>query len=121
MAEEPPRILSISYDPALLTSRNDLLRQAGYAVTGASNLNDALYAVESEEFDLVIVGHSLPEHERRLLVRLVRQKVTIPLLVLSDDSSATPFTYAEVVASVHASTDVFLHIVASILKRQTRK
>ena len=66
-----PRILSISYDPALLDTRRMLLEAAGYEVTSAIGFAEALEVCD-EDFDLVIMGHSIPSKDKRAIVKELR-------------------------------------------------
>jgi len=78
-----PRILSLSYDGSLLETRRMLLERAGYAVTSAQRLADALNACDTASYDLVIVGHSIPRGDKRELVAELRKRgCTAPVLSL---------------------------------------
>jgi len=74
------RILSISYDGSLLLTRQMLLQQAGYQVTSALHLADALEWCQKDEFDLVVIGHSIPREDKRALVKVSRMFSQAPVL-----------------------------------------
>jgi len=76
------RILSISYDEALLHTREMLLRREGFAVESALGFSEAVQACEKSEFDLVIMGHSIPPAEREQLIRQLRAVCSTPILAL---------------------------------------
>ena len=62
-------ILSVSYDEALLTTRQQILEKRGHSVTSASGLEGALQLCDSNtEFDLFIVGHSIPHEQKETLI-----------------------------------------------------
>jgi CheY-like chemotaxis protein len=66
-------ILSVSYDKALLTIRQQILERRGYSVTSACGLREALQQCNSETpFDLFIVGHSIPQTEKEALIEHFR-------------------------------------------------
>jgi len=67
-----PRILSISYDAALLDTRRMLLQAAGYEVTSAVGFAEALELCDGD-FDLVIMGHSIPGKDKRAIVKELRE------------------------------------------------
>lgn len=58
------RILSISYDEALLFTRELMLKGAGHTVTSALGLHDARESSSRGPFDLAIIGHSIPAHDK---------------------------------------------------------
>jgi len=49
-----------------------LLEQAGYAVISAEGFAQALEACKSE-YDLIIMGHSIPRDDKRLIIYDLRQ------------------------------------------------
>jgi CheY-like chemotaxis protein len=74
------RILSVSYDQSLLLTREMLLSGAGFQVTSVRTLRDALECCKRSQFDLIIVGHSIPQRDKRELVKEVREVSPAPLL-----------------------------------------
>ncbi len=66
------RILSISYDQALLATRRLLLETAGYEVTWAVGFAEALELCDSH-FDLIIMGHSIPQKDKRAIISELRK------------------------------------------------
>src|SRR5579859_2900937 len=79
------RIFSISYDTALLRSREFLLRQMGYSVTSADGLVEAMELCEKdpENFDLIILGHSIPHEDKRTIIKRCRRTRRCPVLALT--------------------------------------
>ncbi len=66
-------ILSVSYLPSLLETREQLLKSQGYTVTSARELTAALRACKSSRpFQLLIVGHSIPQSDKHLLIEAFR-------------------------------------------------
>ena len=59
-----PRILSIGRDHSLMPIRTLLLQHAGYTVTEAYSSSEALQRLESANFDLVLICHTVAEPER---------------------------------------------------------
>ena len=77
-----PRILSISYDLTLLQTREIMLNQAGYEVVSAEGFAEAIEHC-SGNFDLIIVGHSIPQKDKRAIIgELHRQGCNAPVLSL---------------------------------------
>jgi DNA-binding response OmpR family regulator len=76
------RILSVSYDQVLLSSRQLLLESMGYEVTSVFSLSDALQECYHPTFDLFILGHSIPRSEKESLVAAFRAQCRAPIVAL---------------------------------------
>lgn len=77
-----PRILSISYDQALLHTREIMLSRAGFDVQSAVGFSAALHACEMGNFDLVIMGHSIPAEDKAAIIEQLRSVCRTPVLAL---------------------------------------
>jgi DNA-binding NtrC family response regulator len=67
----PPgaKILAISYDKALLDTRRMILELHGYEVTTALGWSEALHMCgRAREFDLVMIGSSIPRSDKEKLL-----------------------------------------------------
>jgi DNA-binding response OmpR family regulator len=78
------RILSISYDPSLLWTRELMLQQLGYSVVSVEGFVAALEACEApnRNFDLAILGHSIPTRDKERIISHFRQHCDAPILAL---------------------------------------
>ena len=76
------KILSISYDSTLLETRQLLLQTRGYQVTSSHGFTDSLEHCKSAHWDLIIIGHSIPDQDKRALVTQFRRHCTAPVLAL---------------------------------------
>ena len=78
------RILSISYDGSLLWTRQLMLQQMGYQVISAEGFVAALEACETPNlnFDLAILGHSIPLKDKERIISYFRQRYDSPILAL---------------------------------------
>jgi len=78
------RILSISYDASLLWTRQLMLQQMGYQVVSAEGFVAALEACEAPmvNFDLAILGHSIPAKDKERIISHFRQHCKAPILAL---------------------------------------
>jgi DNA-binding NtrC family response regulator len=82
MNDRKSRILSISYDPSLLFTRQAMLELAGYDVVSAEGFADAIEHC-SGHFDLIILGHSIPQKDKRAIVAELHERgCNAPLLSL---------------------------------------
>ena len=89
-----PRILSISYDQALLQTRALLLSREGFQVESALGFVSATHACETGKFDLVIVGHSIPAEDKEAIVKQLKGICATPILALRRSNEA-PLKAAE--------------------------
>jgi DNA-binding response OmpR family regulator len=108
----PKRILSVSYDPVLLATRQMLLEQKGYSVTSALGFTQSVEHCRNKGFDLFILGHSIPEKDKLHLIETFRGSCAAPILSL--ERIGEP----QVQCDFHASPDdpaEFLQVVDGIL------
>ena len=78
------RILSVSYDKSLLSTREMVLRSRGHAVVSAFGFTEALKHCEnSGKFDLFILGHSIPQFDKEALISAFRAKCNAPVVALT--------------------------------------
>ena len=79
-----PHILVVDDEPAVLAVAVRTLRGAGYRVTGASNGHDALAAIDTGDFDLLITDVRMPEMSGDELSRRARLEWSdLPVLYLT--------------------------------------
>jgi DNA-binding response OmpR family regulator len=90
-----PRILSISYDKALLQTRALMLSRAGFEVESAIGFTAAIQACKKGTFDLVILGHSIPSEDKSEIVNQLKDVCATPVLALqrSNDSAVATAEY----------------------------
>ena len=108
------RILSISFDTELLLTRQLLLEHSGYDVISAADYQEAVECGKGN-FDLVVLGHSIPQPvKRNLIAELRKGGCDAPVLGLlrPDD-----FPIAEVTRSIQADPALLLAAVSEMLVR----
>jgi hypothetical protein len=77
------RILCISYDESLLTTRKMLLEEAGFVVTPAFGFAEASAICRFDPlFDLAVIGHSIPRADQTLFVEMLRRNCRAPVLAV---------------------------------------
>jgi len=64
MKYAPTTILAMSYDPVRLSERQKLFAKKGFLVVPATSLEIALRVIEENEYDLLLVGASVPAEDR---------------------------------------------------------
>ena len=106
-------VLSISYDPDLLRTRELLLKQMGHRVASAEGYAEAIRLCKDSKFDLIIMGHSIPHEDKRAMLRECRKSCYCPVLALLR-SNEPPLEKAD--RSVDSSdTDAFIGAVDGLL------
>lgn len=111
-------ILSVSYDEPLLRTREMLLRRQGYSVTSALGFTNAIEQCKTTRFDLFILGHSIPDADKRELMNVFRGRCDAPVLALRRHGDA-PLNGAD----AHNYPDDIpglLNTVEAMLEKHTR-
>ena len=113
MPMRPHRVLCVSYDVALLTTRRLLLERDGYTVTASASFKAASEQCENRQFDLFILGQSIPADEKAELMKIFRAHCPAPILSLQtpDEEKVPDADYY----SLSPSPEEWLQQVATIL------
>jgi DNA-binding response OmpR family regulator len=107
------KILSISYDPALLHTRDLILREAGYDVASVLGFAKALELC-GNYYDLIGMGHSIPEADKRAIVSELRTKgCNAPILTLIRPGEAP---MREAAASVEPEPKLVLDAIRKLFR-----
>ncbi|HKD80240.1 MAG TPA: response regulator [Candidatus Angelobacter sp.] len=109
-------ILSISYDKPLLLTRQMLLQREGYEVTSALGFTAAVEACkERPEFDLILMGHSMPHKDKMAFISVIRGQCDAPLLSILRHGDP-PIAEASYCVDSHDGPDALLAAVNAVLK-----
>lgn len=112
-----PHILSVSYDEALLRTRELLLRRESYVVTSALGFTEGIEECKKKDFDLFVLGHSIPDKDKRELIHIFRTKCDAPVLALHRHGETIP---EEADADAYPDEiEGFLNAVKKLLMRNT--
>ncbi len=103
----PAKILVVDDTPQNVKLLADLLTVKGYAVTAASNGNEALEKIAAERPDLVLLDIMMPGMSGYDVCRKVRENPTTALLPVVLVTSLDP--YQERVKGIEAGADDFLN------------
>jgi DNA-binding response OmpR family regulator len=104
------RILSVSYDASLLATRRMLLEQRGLHVTSALGFTQSIAHCKNPDFDLFILGHSIPVSDKLELIKTFRQNCAAPILSLERHGEE------KIRCDFHASPDEPEHFLATVEK-----
>ena len=118
-ASRPAKILSVTYDLSLATTREMLFSGAGFQVTSVLTVGQAIQRCAVEEFALVVVGHSIPLDQRKWLLKEVRGRSSTPVLALRR-AGEPPLTDADYTFDSTESPALLLEAVVNILRPKTR-
>lgn len=80
---EKKRVVCVSWDSSLAASREMLLDRDGYLVVSALGMTEALNKCrEYTTADLLVLGHSVPQEEKRKIIAAFREHGKAPVLSL---------------------------------------
>lgn len=86
---DPKRILVFGRLFELALYRAEVLRHRGFSVVTPKTKVEAIAAIDSEEFDAVVLSYTLSSDTAEELIELARQKCPgCPLITISDTGSA---------------------------------
>lgn len=108
------RVLSVSYDFALLQSRQYLLESLGTDVTSAYGFTDALKVCSQGEFDLFVLGNSIPNPDKAALIKKFRESCPAPILEMYSQHE-TPTGLAEHNFEALQNPSCFVELVTKAL------
>jgi DNA-binding response OmpR family regulator len=75
-------------DASLLAAQRPVWQSAGYFVTGAGSIREAIAQLRDGDFDLILLFHSIPAESRERLTFLIRSSgMRIPVVSVADSSS----------------------------------
>lgn len=118
-APQPAKILSVTYDLSLSTTREMLFSSAGFQVSSVLTIDQAIQLCAAEKFELVVVGHSIPLEQRKWLLKEVRGRCTTPVLALRR-AGEPPLPGADYTFDSTESPALLLETVVNILRPKTR-
>ena len=107
-------VLSISDDPSTAPIRNTVLAHAGYGVIPVRSVRAALQAMAAREVSIVVIGNSIPAHERmRICTEALRRG--IPSVVL-DSQDHGPETSSMTHFNPLDGPEAFLEKLAALVR-----
>jgi DNA-binding NtrC family response regulator len=65
-------VLAVGLDSPLLASQSSILRSAGYFITSAGSVRDAINHFREGDFDVVLLGDAIPIDSKERLTFLIR-------------------------------------------------
>ncbi len=81
-------VLAVDFDSSLLATKSPVWESAGYVVTAAGSIAEAGARFQDGDFDLVLLGHSIPVESRKRFTSLIRATGSkIPVVYVSQSPS----------------------------------
>ena len=117
-APQPAKILSVANDMSLASTREMLFSSVGFQVSSALTVGQAIQLCATEEFALVVIGHSIPRDHRQWLLKELRSHCTTPILAIRRPGE-TPLMEADYTFDSAESPSLLLEMVIGILKPKT--
>jgi two-component system KDP operon response regulator KdpE len=112
-------ILLVEDEPAIVASLSPALKASGYAVTVATDGNEALAGAALSDVDVVLLDLGLPDMDGKEVIRAIRLRYLMPIIVISarhqegekvaaldegaDDYVDKPFVLRELLARIRAA------------------
>jgi DNA-binding NtrC family response regulator len=112
------RILSLSSDSTLARTREMILSAAGFRVATCTDSEEAVQACRRRDFDLIVIGHSIPLGERKNVLAQVRVLCQTPVLALLRHGEA-PLLGADYVFDASQSPVQLLETIMNIFSAET--
>lgn len=115
------KILLVGYSAELLQERERTLRAAGYVVTVASTFAFASAAIHKHEFDLAILSFSVPESDRNLLARALKDADPHTKIIMTYYASIQNTELADAIMQDTAGAKDILRAVNHLLNLRDRE
>ena len=109
------KVLLVSYVRELLDERDHVLRVGGHSTTLASNSAEAFQAVQEQDFDIAVLGFSIPNEERKELAHAIKEANTNTKIIMIYFDSIKDTELADVLVKTSAGADSILRAVNHIL------
>jgi DNA-binding response OmpR family regulator len=112
-------ILAVGLDSSLLVTQSSVWQSAGYLVTSAGSIREAIAHFRNGDFDLVLLGRSIPADSRERLTFLIRASGSRTPVVCVADSSGDSDTFAD--ATITGEPKKLLEDMGEIMAKRANK
>ena len=111
-------ILAVGVDSSLLASQRPVWQSAGYYVTFAGSIREAILQFRDGDFDLILLDHSVPIESRERLTFLIRATGSQIPVVCVADSPGGHYSFAD--ATIGNEPDDFLQVIRELSAEQVK-
>ena len=112
-------VLAVGRDRLLLETRSRVLQAAGYTVIPELSLKKAVSRSRDEDFDVVLLCHSIPADDRERLVRLIREHTSRKPIVSIATTLGQRDLFAD--ATIESDPDELLNGLHDVLRKKPRE
>jgi DNA-binding response OmpR family regulator len=82
-------VLAVGLDSWLISLHNELWKSQGFVMIPVSSVSEAIDHFKTGDFDLVLMGDSLPVEQQERLTSLIRSRgARTPIVCVSDSTAA---------------------------------
>ncbi len=110
-------ILALGLD-SLVAGQRSVWQSAGYFVTPIKSINEAIAHLREGDFDLVLLGHSIPTDSRERFTFLIRASGSRTPVVSVSDSSTECDSFAD--ATIRNDPAGLLKSIRELMAEHTR-
>jgi DNA-binding NtrC family response regulator len=111
-------ILAVGLDSSLLAGQNSVWKSAGYFVTSTGSINDAINHLRDGDFDVVLLGHSIPADSRERLTYLLRASGSRTPVVCVTDSANHRDSFAD--ATIRNEPTSLLQCIGELMAERAK-
>jgi hypothetical protein len=111
-------ILAVGLDSSLLESQSSVWQSAGFIVTSTGSIREAIVQIRDGDFDLVLLGHSIPTDSRERLTFLIRAIGSQTPVVSITDSSTGCDSFAD--ATIRNEPSTLLQSIGEIMAERAK-
>lgn len=111
-------VLAVGLDSTQLEMHHSVWKSSGFFLIAASTVQDAIHHFKSGDFDLVLLGASLPFDKKERLSYLIRASGSKVPVVSIGDPSSDPDSYAD--ATLRSDPGTLLTGILAIVAERAR-
>ncbi len=112
-------VLSVGSDPAVLDTRDLILRSAGYIVVSVMSIKEAIHQFQNSDFDLIILCHTLPPKDSERLTCFIRASGSrIPIVCISGTGFGEQNAFAD--ATLDTDPAAFLRTLEDVVIKHAK-
>jgi DNA-binding NtrC family response regulator len=114
-------VLAVGLDSWQLTAQSSALRSAGFVFVSAMSNREAIEHFKAGDFDLVLLGHSIPMEQKERLTFLIRENGSrTPVVCIAKlPSDCNPYADATLDGNIRAILEGMRSVLARAAKAWT--
>lgn len=111
-------VLAVGVDAWLLTTQSPIWKSAGYIAVSAASIKEAIDFFKTGDFDLVLMGHSIPVESKKRLAHLIRATGAQTPVVSIEKSPVTCEPFAD--ATIHNDSRAVFAGIGKLLAEKAK-